>query len=61
MPCQYAHTAACHGCQSKGDDDFVFHLPAHANVDAALKRIAKKVGIEKKISFHYAPDTPSAR
>ena len=33
-------------------DDKVFHLPAHANVDAALKRIAKKVGIEKKISFH---------
>ena len=33
-------------------DDKVFHLPAHTNVDAALKRIAKKVGIEKKISFH---------
>ena len=33
-------------------DDKVFHLPAHANVDAALKRIAKKVGITKTISFH---------
>ena len=32
-------------------DDKVFHLPAHANVDAALKRIAKKVGIQKPISF----------
>jgi site-specific recombinase XerD len=30
----------------------VFHLPARANVDAALKRIAKKVGIDKNISFH---------
>ena len=24
----------------KGDDDFVFHLPAKANVDAALKRLS---------------------
>lgn len=38
-------------------DDKVFHLPAHANVDAALKRIAKKVGIEKKISFHTSRHT----
>ena len=36
---------------------FVFHLPAKANVDAALKRIAKKVGIEKNISFHCARHT----
>lgn len=41
----------------KCDDDFVFHLPAKANVDAALKRIAKKVGIEKNISFHCARHT----
>lgn len=41
----------------KGDDEFVFHLPAKANVDAALKRIAKKVGIEKNISFHCARHT----
>ena len=41
----------------KGNDDFVFHLPAKANVDAALKRIAKKVGIEKNISFHCARHT----
>ena len=41
----------------KGDDDFVFHLPAKANVDAALKRIAKKVGIEKNISFHCSRHT----
>lgn len=38
-------------------DDKVFHLPAHANVDAALKRIAKKVGIEKNISFHTSRHT----
>lgn len=38
-------------------DDFVFHLPAKANVDAALKRIAKKVGIEKNISFHCSRHT----
>ena len=36
-------------------DDKVFHLPAHANVDAALKRIAKKVGITKTISLPYLP------
>ena len=36
---------------------FVFHLPAKANVDAALKRLAKKVGIEKNISFHCARHT----
>lgn len=36
---------------------FVFHLPAKANVDAALKRIAKKVGTEKNISFHCARHT----
>jgi hypothetical protein len=41
----------------KGNDDFVFHLPAKANMDAALKRIAKKVGIEKNISFHCARHT----
>lgn len=41
----------------KCDDDFVFHLPAKANVDAALKRIAKKVGIEKNISFHCSRHT----
>ena len=41
----------------KGDDDFVFHLPAKANVDAALKRIAKKVGIDKTISFHCSRHT----
>ena len=40
-----------------GKDDKVFHLPAHANVDAALKRIAKKVGIEKNISFHTSRHT----
>ena len=38
-------------------DNSVFHLPAHANVDAAVKRIAKKVGIEKPISFHTARHT----
>jgi integrase len=38
-------------------DDKVFHLPAHANVDAALKRIAKKVGIQKTISFHTSRHT----
>src|SRR5574344_1252041 len=38
-------------------DDKVFHLPAHANVDAALKRIAKKVGITKTISFHTSRHT----
>ena len=38
-------------------DDKVFHLPAHANVDAALKRIARKVGIGKKISFHTSRHT----
>lgn len=41
----------------RGKDDRVFHLPAHANVDAALKRIARKVGIEKNISFHTARHT----
>ena len=40
-----------------GKDNKVFHLPAHANVDAALKRIAKKVGIEKSISFHTSRHT----
>ena len=40
-----------------GKDDKVFHLPAHANVDAALKRIAKKVGIKKTISFHTSRHT----
>lgn len=45
----------------KGDDDFVFHLPAKANVDAALKRIAKKVGIEKNISFHCCRHTFSKK
>ena len=38
-------------------DNKVFHLPAQANVDAALKRIAKKVGIEKNISFHTSRHT----
>lgn len=38
-------------------DDKVFHLPAHANVDATLKRIAKKVGITKTISFHTSRHT----
>lgn len=42
---------------AKGNDDKVFHLPAHTNVDAALKRIAKKVGIEKNISFHTSRHT----
>ncbi len=41
----------------RGKDDAVFHLPAKANMDAALKRIAKKVGIEKNISFHTARHT----
>ena len=41
----------------KGKDDKVFHLPANANVDAALKRIAKKVGIQKSISFHTSRHT----
>ena len=41
----------------RGKDDLVFHLPAKANMDAALKRIAKKVGIEKNISFHTARHT----
>ena len=41
----------------RGKDNKVFHLPAHANVDAALKRIAKKVGIEKNISFHTSRHT----
>ena len=41
----------------RGKDNKVFHLPAHANVDAALKRIAKKVGIEKTISFHTSRHT----
>ncbi len=38
-------------------DDKVFHLPAHTNVDAAIKRIAKKVGINKSISFHTSRHT----
>lgn len=38
-------------------DDKVFHLAAHANVDAAIKRIAKKVGINKTISFHTSRHT----
>jgi integrase len=42
---------------TKGDDNTVFHLPARANVDAALKRIAKKVGIDKNISFHTSRHT----
>ena len=42
---------------TQGEDGKVFHLPAHTNVDAALKRIAKKVGIEKNISFHTARHT----
>jgi integrase len=42
---------------TKGNDDKVFHLPAHANVDAAVKRIAKKVGIKKNISFHTSRHT----
>ena len=41
----------------RNEDDKVFHLPAHANVDAALKRIAKKVGITKTISFHTSRHT----
>ena len=41
----------------QGKDNKVFHLPAHANVDAALKRIAKKVGIKKNISFHTSRHT----
>ncbi len=41
----------------RGKDNKVFHLPAHANVDAALKRIAKKVGISKTISFHTSRHT----
>ena len=41
----------------RGKDNKVFHLPAHANVDAALKRIAKKVGINKTISFHTSRHT----
>ena len=41
----------------RGKDNKVFHLPAHANVDAALKRIAKKVGIKKNISFHTSRHT----
>lgn len=41
----------------KGADDKVFHLPAKANVDAALKRIAKRAGIEKNISFHTSRHT----
>ena len=38
-------------------DDKVFPLPAHANVGAALIRIAKKVGITKPISFHTSRHT----
>ncbi len=57
MPYQSGNTALS-WMPPKGDDDFVFHLPAKANVDAALKRIAKKVGIEKNISFT-APDIHS--
>ena len=41
----------------QGKDNKVFHLPANANVDAALKRIAKKVGIKKNISFHTSRHT----
>ena len=41
----------------RGTDDKVFHLPARANVDAALKRIAKRARIEKNISFHTARHT----
>ena len=41
----------------RGNDWKVFHLPAKANVDAALKRIAKKVGIGKPISFHTSRHT----
>jgi len=38
-------------------DDKVFHLPAHTNVDATIKRVAKKVGITKSISFHTSRHT----
>ena len=41
----------------RGKDNKVFHLPALANIDAALKRIAKRVGIEKNISFHTSRHT----
>ena len=41
----------------KGKDNRVFHLPARANVDAALKRIAKRAGIDKNISFHTSRHT----
>ena len=41
----------------KGNDELVNHLPAKATEDADLKRIAKKVGIEKNISFHCARHT----
>jgi integrase len=50
-------TTAMEWLPKKGDDDKVFHLAAHANVDAAIKRIAKKVGIEKNVSFHTARHT----
>ena len=41
----------------QGNDMKVFHLPANANVDAAIKRIAKKVGLKKTISFHTSRHT----
>jgi integrase len=50
-------TTAMEWLPEKGEDDKVFHLAAHANVDAAIKRIAKKVGIEKNVSFHTARHT----
>ena len=41
----------------QGNDMKVFHLPANANVDAAIKRIAKKEGLKKTISFHTSRHT----
>ena len=41
----------------RGDDDKVFHLPSSTCVYDNLRRIAKKVGIKKDISFHTSRHT----
>lgn len=41
----------------RGDDDYVFHLPSASCVYDNVRRIAKKVGIAKEISFHTSRHT----
>lgn len=41
----------------KGDDDYVFHLPSSTCVYDNVRRIARKVGIKKSISYHTSRHT----